>query len=100
MRPYCDYCGIHCSIVWFQHLRTIDSKEIATIMKNVNSKNPVLSDKQYEIILCTKCYCDGNFPLLLTHHDFKKISVNDKMQPNRKKTKKQKKSKKKNRKDR
>lgn len=26
IRPYCDYCGIHCGIVWFQHLRTIDPK--------------------------------------------------------------------------
>ena len=45
IRPYCDYCGVHCGIVWFQHLRVIDPKEISTIMKNVNSKNPPLSEK-------------------------------------------------------
>lgn len=54
-------------------------------MKNVNSKNPPLSEKQYEIILCTKCYCDGNFPLLLTHHDFKKVELNDRLEPGKKK---------------
>ena len=26
IRPYCDFCGIHCGIVWFQHLRTMDPK--------------------------------------------------------------------------
>lgn len=54
-------------------------------MKNVNTKNPPLSQKQYEIILCAKCYCNGNFPLLLTHHDFRKVSVNDKLEPGKKK---------------
>ena len=54
-------------------------------MKNVNSKNPPLSEKEYEIILCTKCYYNGSFPLLLTHHDFRKISINDKLEPDRKK---------------
>jgi hypothetical protein len=43
IRPFCDYCGIHCGIVWFHHFKQIDPKEIAIIMKNVNSKNPPLS---------------------------------------------------------
>jgi hypothetical protein len=85
IRPYCDFCRIHCGIVWFQHNRSLDPKEIANIMKNVNSKNPPLSQKEYEYILCVKCYCEGHFPLLLTHHDFKKISINDKLDPGRKK---------------
>jgi len=38
-----------------------------------------------------KCYCDGNFPLLLTHHDFKKVSINDKLEPGKKKKNKKKK---------
>ena len=59
-------------------------------MKNVNSKNPPLSEKEYEIILCVKCYCDGNYPLLLTHHDFKKVSVNDRLEPGKKNRKKKK----------
>lgn len=47
------------------------------------------------MILCTRCYCDGNFPILLTHHDFKKMTVNDKLEPNKKrKLKKKKKDKK------
>ena len=79
IRPFCDYCGIHCGIVWFYHFKQIDPKEISMIMKNVNSKNPPLSQKPYEMTLCTRCYCDGNFPLLLTHHDFKKTTVNDKL---------------------
>lgn len=60
-------------------------------MKNVNSKNPPLSLKPYELILCTQCYCDGNFPLLLTHHDFKKTTINDQLEPNKKKKLKNKK---------
>jgi hypothetical protein len=32
-----------------------------------------------------QCYCDGHFPLLLTHHDFKKVTANDRIEPNRKK---------------
>ena len=54
-------------------------------MKNVNSKNPPLSQKEYEYVLCVKCYCEGHFPLLLTHHDFKKLSINDRLEPGRKK---------------
>lgn len=91
LRPYCDYCRIHCGIVWFQHTRSLDPKEIANIMKNVNSKNPPLSQKEYEYILCVRCYCESNFPLLLTHHDFKKICVNDRLDPGRKKRNKRKK---------
>jgi hypothetical protein len=60
-------------------------------MKNVNSKNPPLSQKEYEYILCVRCYCEANFPLLLTHYDFKKISVNDRMEPGRKKRSKRRK---------
>ena len=45
LRPYCDYCRIQCGIVWFQHNRNLDSKEIVNIMKNVNTKNPPLSQK-------------------------------------------------------
>lgn len=45
IRPHCDFCRIHCGIVWFQHNRSLDPKEIANIMKNVNSKNPPLSQK-------------------------------------------------------
>lgn len=60
-------------------------------MKNVNSKNPPLSEKEYEVVLCVNCYCDGNFPLLLTHQDFKKVSVNDKLEPGKKKKLKKKK---------
>jgi hypothetical protein len=26
IRPYCDYCGVHCGIVWYQHLKLIDPK--------------------------------------------------------------------------
>ncbi len=71
------------------------------IMKNVNSKNPPLSEKPYEMTLCTRCYCDGNFPLLLTHHDFKKTTVNDKIEPNKKrKLRRKKKDKKRKRKER
>ena len=60
-------------------------------MKNVNSKNPPLSQREYEYILCVQCYCDGNFPLLLTHKDFKKVSANDRIDPNRKKKNKRRK---------
>lgn len=62
-------------------------------MKNVNSKNPPLSQKEYEYILCVKCYCQANFPLLLTHHDFKKVCVNDRLQPGRKRRNKRRKRK-------
>ncbi len=47
LRPFCDYCRIHCGLAWFQHSRSLDPKEIANIMKNVNSKNPPLSQKEY-----------------------------------------------------
>jgi hypothetical protein len=47
IRPYCDYCGVHCEMIWFQHIRAMDPKEISSIMKNVNSKNPPLSEKEY-----------------------------------------------------
>lgn len=85
LRPYCDFCRIHCGLVWFQHTRSLDPKEIANIMKNVNSKNPPLSQKEYEYVLCVRCFCENNFPLLLTHHDFKKVTVNDRLDPARKK---------------
>lgn len=98
LRPFCDFCAIHCGIVWFQHLRIVDAKDVSAIMKNVNSKNPPLAEKEYEYILCPQCYCDASFPLLLTHQDFKKVSVNDKLEPNKKK-KKDKKKKKEKKKD-
>jgi flagellar biosynthesis GTPase FlhF len=85
LRPYCDYCRLHCGLVWFQHNRSLDPKEIANIMKNVNSKNPPLSQREYEYVLCVRCYCENHFPLLLTHHDFKKVGVNDRLEPNRRK---------------
>lgn len=95
IRPFCDYCRIHCGIVWFQHNRSLDPKEIANIMKNVNSKNPPLSQKEYEYILCVKCYCEANFPLLLTHQDFKKVTVNDKMEGRRRRTRRRRREKRK-----
>jgi hypothetical protein len=64
-------------------------------MKNVNSKNPPLSQKEYEYILCVKCYCEANFPLLLTHQDFKKVTVNDKMEGRRRRTRRRRREKRK-----
>ena len=26
IRPFCDYCGIHCGIVWFYHFKQIDPR--------------------------------------------------------------------------
>jgi SWI/SNF related-matrix-associated actin-dependent regulator of chromatin subfamily C len=78
-RPLCDFCGQRCGIVWFQHRRSLSAKEITKIMKNVNLKNPPLSSTEYEIILCIKCYSDGNFPIILSSNDFNKVTINEKL---------------------
>ncbi len=44
-------------------------------MKNVNAKNPRLSNTEYEILLCIKCYSDGNFPIILSSNDFVRVTI-------------------------
>lgn len=72
-RPICDFCGIICGLVWFQQ------------------KPPVTTSKTTEIpemILCIKCYTEGNFPNILSPNDFIKCDLLSKLsstetQPNR-----------------
>ena len=79
-RPLCDFCTQRCGIVWFEHKRVMNSKEIAQIMKTVNPKNPALSTTEYEISLCLKCYSEGNFPIIFTSNDFSKMTVQEKIE--------------------
>lgn len=78
-RPNCDFCGQKCGIVWFQHRRSLSSKEISKIMKTVNPKNPVLSATEYEIVLCIRCYSEGFFPIILSSNDFVKMTIQDRL---------------------
>lgn len=78
-RPLCDFCGQRCGIVWFQHRRSLSTKEISKIMKNVNTKNPPLSTTEYEIVLCIKCYSEGNFPIILSSNDFSKMTIEERL---------------------
>lgn len=72
-RPICDFCGIICGLVWFQQ------------------KPPVTTSKTTEIpemVLCIKCYTEGNFPNILSANDFIKCDLLSKLsanepQPNR-----------------
>ena len=66
-RPLCDFCGIICGLVWFQQ------------------KPPVTTLKATEIpemILCIKCYTDGNFPNILSANDFIKCDLLSKLASN------------------
>lgn len=56
-------------------------------MKNVNAKNPPLSGTEYEVILCIKCYSEGNFPIILSSNDFTKVTIQERLtEGKRKKT--------------
>jgi len=87
-RPLCDFCGQRCGIVWFQHRRSLNAKEVKRIMNNVNTKNPPLSTTEYEIILCIKCYSDGNFPIILSSNDFNKVTIQERLVEGRSKKRK------------
>lgn len=58
-------------------------------MKNVNVKNPPLSSTEYEVVLCLKCYSDGNFPIILSSNDFVKMTIEEKLTEGRRKKSKE-----------
>ena len=66
-RPICDFCGVICGLVWFQQ------------------KPPVTTLKASEIpemVLCIKCYTEGNFPNILSSNDFIKCDLLSKLSSN------------------
>ena len=63
-------------------------EQYCRIMNNVNTKNPPLSTTEYEIILCIKCYSDGNFPIILSSNDFNKVTIQERLVEGRSKKRK------------
>ncbi|EAR84927.1 SWIRM domain protein (macronuclear) [Tetrahymena thermophila SB210] len=61
-RPICDFCGVICGLVWFQQ-------------KQVQENQPCM-------VLCIKCYTEGNYPSFLSDRDFEKSDLINKLSSN------------------
>lgn len=66
-RPICDFCGVICGLVWFQQKPPVTTLKAAEIP---------------EMVLCIKCYTDGNFPNILSSNDFIKCDLLSKLSSN------------------
>ena len=71
-RPVCDFCGLICGVVWFQQQSPSANQKKGAEEATELPQNVV---KGGTLVLCVKCYADGNIPNILSTQDFTKIDL-------------------------
>lgn len=83
-RPFCDYCGLVCGVIWFiQKQENIIQETKLEEQKDQGAlkEAPVTREKKLElepkkpIVLCIKCQTEGNYPTILSEEDFVKVDL-------------------------
>lgn len=96
-RPLCDFCGMICGMIWYQQkspqqyqnqANTNDPSQPSSTpqgrpgspsQQNQTQQGqpttPKGSSKGTELVLCLKCYNDGNIPNILSSNDFFRVDL-------------------------
>jgi SWI/SNF related-matrix-associated actin-dependent regulator of chromatin subfamily C len=77
VRPLCDFCGMICGLIWFQQ-KTLSQYQVsgaANGQPSPISQSKLSQPKGSELILCIKCYTEGNMPNILSPNDFQRVDL-------------------------
>jgi len=80
-RPYCNHCGQICGLVWYQQ-KNIPAQQNPQSATSPYGLGMNQGQSQGEIILCLKCFAEGNIPQNLTQGDFYKLDLLSKFASN------------------